>query len=204
MAGCKTENWTVKDLSDALQNNHKDGKRIVVPMFQRGQRWKKNQQQTFIDSLIKGYPVGTLLFYEKYEDNQWNYILVDGLQRGNCIRNYMTNPTEFFYDDNISDKTCEDILSIIGDNNKDSYIKIKNLSRIYSSLISLVKYANVSANQTTMIKFLKSLVLLLIFLRISKIFMNQFQLPIYRSMYTPDQKILCLIFLSASTQKALR
>lgn len=131
MAGCKTENWTVKDLSDALQNNHKDGKRIVVPMFQRGQRWKKNQQQTFIDSLIKGYPVGTLLFYEKYEDNQWNYILVDGLQRGNCIRNYMTNPTEFFYDDNISDKTCEDILSIIGDNNKDSYIKIKNLLTEY-------------------------------------------------------------------------
>lgn len=62
MAGCKTENWTVKELSDALQNNHKDNKRIVVPMFQRGQRWSKTQQQTFIDSLIKGYPVGTLLF----------------------------------------------------------------------------------------------------------------------------------------------
>ncbi|WP_366072795.1 DUF262 domain-containing protein, partial [uncultured Anaerovibrio sp.] len=51
-------------------------------------RWKKTQQQKFIDSLIKGYPVGTLLFYEKYENNQWNYILVDGLQRGNCIRHY--------------------------------------------------------------------------------------------------------------------
>ena len=90
MSGCKTENWTVKEVSDALQNNHRDNKRIVVPMFQRGQRWNKKQQQTFIDSLIKEYPVGTLLFYEKYENGQWNYILVDGLQRGSCIRNYMT------------------------------------------------------------------------------------------------------------------
>ena len=97
MAGCKTENWTAKELSDALQNNHKDNKRIVVPMFQRGERWSGTQQQTFIDSLIKGYPVGTLLFYEKYENNQWVYILFDGLQRSNCIRNYMTNPTAFFY-----------------------------------------------------------------------------------------------------------
>lgn len=24
MAGCKTENWTVKEVSDALQNKHRD------------------------------------------------------------------------------------------------------------------------------------------------------------------------------------
>ncbi len=127
MAGCKTENWTVKELSDALQNNHKDNKRIVVPMFQRGQRWKKNQQQTFIDSLIKGYPVGTLLFYEKYENGQWNYILVDGLQRGSCIRNYMTNPTEFFYNDNISDEVCAQILSVIKENNSENYGSVRSI-----------------------------------------------------------------------------
>lgn len=127
MAGCKTENWTVKELSDALQNNHKDNKRIVVPMFQRGQRWKKNQQQTFIDSLIKGYPVGTLLFYEKYENGQWNYILVDGLQRGSCIRNYMTNPTEFFYNDNISDEVCAQILSVIEENNPENYGSVRSI-----------------------------------------------------------------------------
>lgn len=74
MAGCITQNWTVRGISDALENKHIDNKRIVVPMFQRGERWNKKQQQTFIDSLIKGYPVGTLLFYEKYENEQWNYI----------------------------------------------------------------------------------------------------------------------------------
>ncbi len=127
MAGCKTENWTVKELSDALQNNHKDNKRIVVPMFQRGQRWSKGQQQTFIDSLIKGYPVGSLLFYEKYENGQWIYILVDGLQRGSCIRNYMTNPTEFFYNDNISDDVCSDILSVIGEDDPSNYAAVRTI-----------------------------------------------------------------------------
>ena len=50
-------------------------------MFQRGSgRWGKEQEMTFIDSLIKGYPVGTMLFYKTVEDNQEIYILVDGLQ----------------------------------------------------------------------------------------------------------------------------
>lgn len=106
MAGCTCENWSLQDLSSALQDMHKDNKRIVVPMFQRGKRWKKAQEQKFIDSLIKGYPVGTMLFYETYEDNKRTYILVDGLQRGNSIKKYMTNPTEFFYDDSISDEFC--------------------------------------------------------------------------------------------------
>lgn len=66
----------------------KDNKRIVVPMFQRGKRWSRTQEQVFIDSLIKGYPVGTMLFYETFEDNKRTYILVDGLQRGNSIKKY--------------------------------------------------------------------------------------------------------------------
>lgn len=127
MSGNKTEAWTVKELSDALQNNHKDNKRIVVPMFQRGQRWKKSQQQTFIDSLISGYPVGSMLFYEKYEGDQWVYILVDGLQRGNCIRHYMTNPTDFFYNDTIPEKVCNDILSLINEAELANYPIVRSL-----------------------------------------------------------------------------
>ena len=103
---CTIENWSLQDLSSALQDMHKDNKKIVVPMFQRGSgRWKKEQEKTFIDSLIKGYPVGTMLFYKTVEENIETYILVDGLQRGSCIRKYMNNPTEFFYDSSISDIT---------------------------------------------------------------------------------------------------
>ena len=81
MASCTVENWTLESLSSALQDMNKDNKRIAVPMFQRGKRWSSQQQRTFIDSLIKGFPVGTMLFYETFEDGVQTYILVDGLQR---------------------------------------------------------------------------------------------------------------------------
>ena len=127
MAGCTCENWTLQDLSSALQDMHKDNKRIVVPMFQRGKRWSRTQEQVFIDSLIKGYPVGTMLFYETFEDNKRTYILVDGLQRGNSIKKYMTNPTEFFYDDSISDEFCESILTLLGKEGQDNYAVIRGI-----------------------------------------------------------------------------
>lgn len=127
MAGCTCENWTLEDLSNALQDMHKDNKRIVVPMFQRGKRWKKTQEKKFIDSLIKGYPVGTMLFYETFEEGKRTYILVDGLQRGNSIKKYMTNPTEFFYDDSISDKMCDDILQLVEKSGIDNYSVIREI-----------------------------------------------------------------------------
>ena len=73
MSGCTCENWSLQDLSSALQDMHKENKKIVVPMFQRGKRWNKNQENVFIDSLIKGYPVGTMLFYETVEGNKKIY-----------------------------------------------------------------------------------------------------------------------------------
>lgn len=127
MAGCTCENWTLQDLSSALQDMHKDNKKIVVSMFQRGKRWKKSQEQKFIDSLIKGYPVGTMLFYETLENNKRTYILVDGLQRGNSIKKYMTNPTEFFYDDSISDAFCESLCKLLNKDGTDSYGKIRSI-----------------------------------------------------------------------------
>ena len=127
MSGCTCENWSLQDLSSALQDMHKDNKKIVVPMFQRGKRWNKNQEKTFIDSLIKGYPVGTMLFYETFEDNKRTYILVDGLQRGNSIKKYMTNPTEFFYDDSISDEFCAEILKIVGQEDEGFYSTIRTI-----------------------------------------------------------------------------
>lgn len=127
MAVCTVENWTLQDLSCALQDMHRDNKRIAVPMFQRGKRWKKGQQQTFIDSLIKGYPVGTMLFYETFEDGVPTYILVDGLQRGNSIKTYMNNPTDFFYDSSISDEFCKSVLTILHSDKPENYQVIRSM-----------------------------------------------------------------------------
>jgi uncharacterized protein with ParB-like and HNH nuclease domain len=104
MASCYSKLWTMKDLTDALKSMHKDNKVIVVPRFQRGKRWKVDQENKFIDSLKKGYPFGTMLFYKQVEHNKEIYTLVDGLQRGNTIKKYMSSPTKYFSEDSIDDK----------------------------------------------------------------------------------------------------
>lgn len=53
--------------------------------------------------------------------------MVDGLQRGNSIKKYMTNLTEFFYDDSISDEFCAEILKIVGQEDVELYSSIRNI-----------------------------------------------------------------------------
>lgn len=45
----------------------------------------------------------------------------------------MTNPTEFFYDDSISDEFCESILTLLGKEGQDNYAVIRGI------LISFIK-----------------------------------------------------------------
>ncbi len=128
MASCSVENWTLQDLASALQDMQKDQKRIAVPIFQRGKRWKPQQQKVFIDSLIKGFPVGTMLFHEERDQGgKRTYILIDGLQRGNCIKKYMNNPTEFFYDSNISDEFCKTLLQEVNADKEQNYPLVRGV-----------------------------------------------------------------------------
>ena len=61
----------------------------------KGKRWTKETKDMFIDSLTKGYPIGSLL-YKTQVDNVDVFTLIDGLQRGSSIKEYLSNPTKFF------------------------------------------------------------------------------------------------------------
>lgn len=123
MASCTCENWTLKDLALALKSMHKDNKEIVVPMFQRGKRWKQKQEDAFIDSLKNSYPVGTMLFYRSVEGQKEIYTLVDGLQRGNTIKKFMASPTKYFTKDSIPTKIIEGIFEILDLKGQENQIK---------------------------------------------------------------------------------
>lgn len=110
---CSVEDWTLKDLALAVQNQHYGHISIEVPKFQRGKRWTMNQQKSFIDSIKRGYPVGSMLFYARTENNQTTYSLVDGLQRCTCIKKYISEPTHFLEVHNISDDVCLEILNAL-------------------------------------------------------------------------------------------
>lgn len=84
------ESWQLSDIAYAMKNNDGNGRKIIIPIFQRGKRWDKNLKESLIDSLLKGYPVGTLLFAEK---GNKTYSVVDGLQRCTTISEYILNPT---------------------------------------------------------------------------------------------------------------
>lgn len=97
MATTTPENWTVSKVVSGL-DSRKDGKESVVvkiPDFQRGIVWSKKKQSHLIDSIRKGFPIGSLLMYKKGN----SYQLIDGLQRSTSLKHYTKNPLQFVNDD---------------------------------------------------------------------------------------------------------
>lgn len=86
------EQWTIKDVAKAFisKNGDESNRKVVIPIFQRGLRWENSRRAAFIDSLNQGYPFGSLLFAKQNEPN--TYSVVDGLQRGSTICDYVYNP----------------------------------------------------------------------------------------------------------------
>lgn len=134
MASCNYEPWTVKDIASALKNMHAENKEIVVPIFQRGKRWNAKQEEAFIDSLQRGFPVGTMLFYRTVRNEKEIYTLVDGLQRGNTIKKFMSQPTKYFSVSNIPNELVDSIFTVLGLTGNESRIK-ERISEVFTNAI---------------------------------------------------------------------
>ena len=136
---CKPELWTLNAVYKALVSKGTDNKkRIVIPIFQRGLRWEKEKEKTFIDSLTKNYPIGSLLFYRTVENEIEYYTLIDGLQRGNTIKKFMQNPTCFFDSKDIPNELLMNIYSLteLNGNEETHLLTIKNTILKYVNEIS--------------------------------------------------------------------
>ena len=86
------EQWSLRDVAQAFRSSVGDSnnRKVVIPIFQRGLRWEDSRREQFIESLNKGYPFGSLLFAKQDEPN--TYSVVDGLQRGSTVCDYVFNP----------------------------------------------------------------------------------------------------------------
>ncbi len=69
-----------------------NGKKIVVPPFQRNVVWNEKKRRDFIQTLRNGNPFGSILVHKKEE----KYILIDGLQRVSTIKDFSLNPYKYF------------------------------------------------------------------------------------------------------------
>lgn len=62
------ENMSINKVFDGIE-----GKTIVLPALQRNYVWKEEQICSLFDSLMKGYPIGSFLFWNVAEQDRSNY-----------------------------------------------------------------------------------------------------------------------------------
>lgn len=112
------EQWTVRDVAAAFKASTGDQahRKVVVPIFQRGLRWEDSRRAAFIDSLHKGYPFGSLLFAKHTIPN--TYSVVDGLQRGSTVCDFVYNPLRKNNLSKIDDETLTNIRHALFPNNE--------------------------------------------------------------------------------------
>lgn len=91
MKNYRVESWTMRQIAMAMTTEDDSGRRIVIPVFQRGKRWESDKKTLFINSLLQHFPVGALLLSDQ---GNKTYSIVDGLQRGTTICEYILHPTK--------------------------------------------------------------------------------------------------------------
>lgn len=75
--------------------NYQDKKYVVNRQYQRKLIWTIEEKQSFIDSIIKGFPIPIILLAEPLGRNDGTLEIIDGMQRMNAIMSFITNDFSF-------------------------------------------------------------------------------------------------------------
>ena len=122
------ETWTIKEVANAFNfreiSNDPNDRKVVIPIFQRGLRWDSDRRAKFIDSLDQGYPFGSLLFAKQEGVNK--YSVVDGLQRGSTVCDYVFKPLAKNNIKSISESVLDSIRVALFPNNEIKSINKKS------------------------------------------------------------------------------
>ena len=100
----ETETLTISALSESQKEGTASKFFLVLPRYQRGVVWSASQKKKLIDSISQGFPVGSLLGFNRGEfkvsssgrEDRPVIELVDGLQRTNTVVEFMREPLKFF------------------------------------------------------------------------------------------------------------
>lgn len=92
--------------------NFQDNKYVVNRQYQRKLIWTIEEKQSFIDSIIKGFPIPIILLAEPLGRKDGTLEIIDGMQRMNAIMSYITNDFSFdgYYFDLNTFATTKDLL----------------------------------------------------------------------------------------------
>ena len=154
--------WKMEQFTAQEIHEKQEQKKIVVPKYQRGIVWKENQKKELIDSIKKGIPFGSILLYNDEEAN--NYRLIDGLQRCTTIYEFISNPANYFDEDDIDDETInklKELINVVSDTevirNKIIEIILKWIKNEHKTMQDVVRMqfygcASMLANEFTTLK----------------------------------------------------
>ena len=128
----------LKNLRGSTRVGGNNSYEIRIPVFQRGIVWNDSQKRKLIESIKLGYPVGSLMAYETYEDNKPVWSLIDGLQRTSTIIEYLdkpfkvANPSLFYTVENLGN-----ISQILFSENPGSHVS--ELSEVINSWLKMME-----------------------------------------------------------------
>ncbi len=111
------DTWTVEELIDATSTNPRGNKTVTIPEFQRRLVWTRKKQEGLISSIKSGFPFGSLLVYKDTNAAHAveSYKLIDGLQRTQTLRQYVSHPNSSFSKSDLSDELVETIAAGINE-----------------------------------------------------------------------------------------
>lgn len=116
--------------------------KLKIPDFQRSFVWKKPKKYQLLESLFKGFPIGAITLYE----DGGAYYVIDGLQRINTLKQYLTSPSTVISFKEFFEKVQEEIEKFFERNEiKLDMSQVKQCIKIwYNGLNGLYEYERVS------------------------------------------------------------
>ena len=92
------EKWTLQEIADYLDLESEGSSYwLQVPKFQRKMVWPDDKITKLVDSIYRGFPIGSLLVYQtdQVQSNKIVLQLVDGLQRSTSIAKFLKSPLKY-------------------------------------------------------------------------------------------------------------
>lgn len=86
------DDLTVKGESiERVYGQYNDGRYVVNRRYQRKLIWTLEEKVSFIDSIVRGYPVPIILLAESRSRGESHLEIIDGMQRINAVTSFIEN-----------------------------------------------------------------------------------------------------------------
>lgn len=104
---------------------------ISIPTFQRNVVWNDEKRRGYIDTVLSGFPFGSLLLYNEAPGQ---FLLVDGLQRYTALEDFLKNPQNYINIEKDCKEDINDILALLKNNGVQT-----NFTSLKTDIINSIK-----------------------------------------------------------------